>query len=127
MPLFDARCGVCPAEVEDILVRQGEGLPPCPECGGHLVKRPSLTVTRVRGERSRSGRPMKWSDLSPSDLDSASKAGSAYYDMCRSHGIGRDRAKEISREAGAQTQVSVVESQRAIERKHTAQRNGDPT
>lgn len=115
MPLYDARCSGCAVLHEDLIVAQGEGLPDCPLCGAHLVRRPVVAAVHIAQDSQGAGRTMRWADVSPSDLDTASRATRTHYEMCRSHGIGRDRAREISAVAGPQTQTSAEDSRKAIE------------
>ena len=37
MPIFDYKCGHCD-EVSELLVSRHDASPPCPHCGGEMVK-----------------------------------------------------------------------------------------
>ena len=117
MRIDDARCSGCGEVHKDIMRDQGEPLPGCSHCGEHLVRLAPIPAVHVGGARGAGERRMRWAEIKPGDLDTADRASRTYYEMCRSHGIGRDRAREISAEAGPQTQDTAEAGRKAIEAK----------
>lgn len=45
MPIFDYRCGHC-NKVSELMVKRHDAAPPCPSCGGEMVKEVAVFYPR---------------------------------------------------------------------------------